>query len=108
MCFTTFITKDTLNIVLAILTSCSNLEFNITDSCWNFSIKNLELFLKSLEKEELVKKLNISLIYKQIDIYLKNNIIDLFETYYFKGIIASYLFRIKIMLFMNMLIRKDY
>ncbi|RIB04934.1 hypothetical protein C2G38_2119585, partial [Gigaspora rosea] len=117
---TTFVTKDTINVVLAILTSCRNLEgialysrtdeiysilnhlslhplknldnlkFNITDSCWNFSTKNLELFLKSLKKEELVKKLNISLIYKQIDIYLKNKIIDLFETYYLKGIIASY------------------
>ncbi|CAG8801151.1 44722_t:CDS:2 [Gigaspora margarita] len=116
---TTFVTKDTLNIILEILTSCRNLEgialysrtneiysilnhlslhplknlynlkFNIIDSCWNFSTKNLKLFLKSLEKEELVKKINISLIYKQIDIYL-NKIIDLFETYYLKGIIASY------------------
>ncbi|KAF0412720.1 hypothetical protein F8M41_007873 [Gigaspora margarita] len=121
---TTFVTKDTLIIILEILTSCRNLEgialysrtneiysilnhlslhplknlynlkFNIIDSCWNFSTKNLKLFLKSLEKEELVKKINISLIYKQIDIYPNdiylNKIIDLFETYYLKGIIASY------------------
>ncbi|RIB30660.1 hypothetical protein C2G38_2151921 [Gigaspora rosea] len=135
---TTFVTKNTLDIILEILTSCRNLEgialysdtgeinsilnhlslhplknlynlkFNIIDySRWNFSTKNWELFLKSLEKEELVKKLNISLIYnkkidiylhhkidlfetyKQIDIYI-NNIIDLFETYYLKGVIASY------------------
>ncbi|KAF0469427.1 hypothetical protein F8M41_025534 [Gigaspora margarita] len=116
---TTFVTKDTLDIILAILTSCRNLEgfalysrndeiysilnhlslhplknlynlkFNIIDSHDNFSPKNLELFLKSLEKEELVKKLNISLIYEQPDIYV-NSIIVLFETYCLKGIIASY------------------
>ncbi|CAG8788807.1 25771_t:CDS:1, partial [Gigaspora margarita] len=59
------------------------------DSCWTFSAKSMKLLLKNLEKEELVKKLNTSSIYKQIDIYL-NTIIGLFETYYLKGIIASY------------------
>ncbi|RIB21958.1 hypothetical protein C2G38_2175186 [Gigaspora rosea] len=74
---TTHVTKDTLDI------------FNITDISWNFSTKNLELFLKRLEKEELVEKLNISLIYKQIDLYL-DKILELFGTYYLKGVIASY------------------
>ncbi|CAG8548948.1 23278_t:CDS:1 [Dentiscutata erythropus] len=116
---TTFVTKDTLEIILAILTSCQNLEgialysysdginsilnhlslhplrnlnnikFDNTDSCWNFSLKNMELFLKSLEKEDFVNKLNISLIYKQINVN-PNKIMDLFETYYSRGIIASY------------------
>ncbi|RIB22359.1 hypothetical protein C2G38_2072335 [Gigaspora rosea] len=115
---TTFVTKDTLEIILAILTSCQslegiafysstneinsilnhlslnplkslyNLKFDNTDTCWTFSIKNMELFLKSLERADLVKKLNISLIYKTIDVR-PYEIMDLFDKYYEK-IIASY------------------
>ncbi|CAG8737510.1 6502_t:CDS:1 [Dentiscutata erythropus] len=114
---TTVVNNATLDIVLAILT-CQNLEgialYSSTDEInsilnhlslhplknllnlkfinidsWTFSTKNMKLFLKTLEKEELVKKLNISLIYLQIDID-SDKIIDLFEAYYLKGIIASY------------------
>ncbi|KAF0551568.1 hypothetical protein F8M41_023137 [Gigaspora margarita] len=115
---TTFVTKDTLEIILAILTSCRslegiafysstdeinsilnhlslnplkslyNLKFDNTDTRWIFSIKNMKLVLKSLKRVDLVNKLNISLIYKDIDVD-PDEIMDLFDRYYGK-IIASY------------------